>query len=219
MFMISSDNKTRILSVVNIFETGTAEGVYGNVSIYHDGKKDENGQNTRQITYGRSQTTEQGNLKDLIAAYIANKGIFAADFQPYMPQLGVKPLVDDQNFINLLKKSAKDDPIMIKTQDDFFELGGDSLKAMVIMRLVSKKFDLEISFKEFLEAKNISGISKLSGQVHCFNKESSIQACQTFSIGASKSRSITSLISSFIFPPLVMFLIYRTAHSIIFRIV
>ena len=121
MFMISSDTKTRILSVVNIFETGTADGVYGNVSIYHDGKKDENGQITRQITYGRSQTTEQGNLKDLIAAYIANKGVFAADFQPYMPKLGVTPLVDDQNFINLLKKAAKDDPIMTTTQDEFFD--------------------------------------------------------------------------------------------------
>ena len=69
--MISADNKNRILSVVNIFETGTPDGEYDDISIFNDGTG-----GSRQITYGRSQTTEQGNLKKLIEAYIANKGMF-----------------------------------------------------------------------------------------------------------------------------------------------
>ena len=114
--MITSDNKARILSVVNIFETGTADGAYDDISIFADGKN-----NTRQITYGRSQTTEQGNLKKLIEAYIANKGMFAKGLKPYIPKIGIKPLVNDKAFIMLLKWAAKEDETMIKTQDQFFD--------------------------------------------------------------------------------------------------
>lgn len=114
--MISVDNKQRILSVVNIFETGTPDGEYDDISIFKDGKG-----NTRQITFGRSQTTEQGNLKELIQSYIANKGMFANDFKPYVDKIGVTPLVDDKDFIALLQRSAREDETMIKTQDAFFD--------------------------------------------------------------------------------------------------
>jgi chitosanase len=114
--MITADNKQRILSVVNIFETGTPDGEYDDISIFNDGKG-----NTRQITFGRSQTTEQGNLKQLIQAYIANKGMFSNDFKPYVDKIGVIPLVDDKDFIALLKRSAQEDETMIKTQDTFFD--------------------------------------------------------------------------------------------------
>lgn len=110
------ENKQRILSVVNIFETGSADGEYDDISIFKDGKG-----NTRQITFGRSQTTEQGNLKQLIEAYIANKGMFANDLKPYVSKIGVTPLVDDTDFIALLKRSAQEDDTMIKTQDAFFD--------------------------------------------------------------------------------------------------
>jgi acyl transferase domain-containing protein/acyl carrier protein len=56
-------------------------------------------------------------------------------------------------------------------EDDFFELGGDSLKAMVIIRRISKEFNEEVSFKEFLEAKNVSGISKVLDEKLWINKE------------------------------------------------
>ena len=114
--MITDDKKQRILSVVNIFETGTPDGEYDDISIFNDGKG-----NTRQITFGRSQTTEQGNLKLLIQAYIANKGMFSNDFKPYVDKIGVTPLVDDKAFIALLKRAAQEDETMIKTQDAFFD--------------------------------------------------------------------------------------------------
>ena len=114
--MITVDNKQRILSVVNIFETGSPDGNYADISIFKDGKG-----GTRQITYGRSQTTEQGNLKQLIEAYIANKGMFSSDFKPYVSKIGVEPLVDDDDFIALLKRAAVDDETMKKTQDEFFD--------------------------------------------------------------------------------------------------
>ncbi len=114
--MITADNKQRILSVVNIFETGTPDGEYDDISIFSDGKG-----NTRQITFGRSQTTEQGNLKQLIQSYIANKGMFSNDFKPYVDKIGVTPLVDDKAFIALLKRAAQEDDTMKTTQDAFFD--------------------------------------------------------------------------------------------------
>jgi chitosanase len=114
--------KTRIVSVINIFETGTPDGKYDAISIYADGKPDVvKGRKTRQITYGKSQTTEQGNLKDLIADYITNKGIFSKHFEYYFPKIGIEPLVDNAMFKEVLTDAAQKDPIMRSTQDAFFD--------------------------------------------------------------------------------------------------
>ena len=115
--MITAAQKKKILQVLNVFETGTKEGKYDALVTYPDGK---NG--TRQITYGRSQTTEQGNLKALIEKYIANQGIFANDFKIYVSKIGKIPLVDDTNFKSLLRKSARQDIMMRHTQDEFFDI-------------------------------------------------------------------------------------------------
>ncbi len=109
--------KKLIEHVINVFETGTPEGKYNQVTIYADGK---NG--TRQITYGRSQTTEQGNLAKLIQLYIKKEGKYAEQFSKYIDKIGKQPLVDNKAFKYLLKTSATDDEIMRSTQDEFFDL-------------------------------------------------------------------------------------------------
>lgn len=105
----------KINKVINCFETGKPESSYGVLTILPDGPG-----KSRQITYGKQQTTEYGNLEELIEMYICMDGKFAADFKKYADVIGHKPLVDDTNFINLLK-SASNDPIMWKCQDEFFE--------------------------------------------------------------------------------------------------
>ena len=65
---ISANQKRKIIQVVNVFETGTPNGNYSNISIYADGPAI-GGQRIKQITYGRSQTTEYGVLKILIQEY------------------------------------------------------------------------------------------------------------------------------------------------------
>lgn len=118
---ISTDIKQRILEAINVFETGSAEGEYDNITIYADGKPDSRGNPTRQITFGRSQTTEQGHLKNLVQAYIDNGGTFASQLQPYMSRLGVTSLVDETDFIDILQKAAREDETMRSTQDTFFD--------------------------------------------------------------------------------------------------
>src|SRR5688500_4602517 len=102
--MITHEIKQKIMRIVNVFETGSPEGEYDALVIYPDGRG-----GSRQITYGRSQTTEQGNLRNLLERYIWLGGRFADDFQPYMDRVGRVSLVKDKRFIDLLKESARQD--------------------------------------------------------------------------------------------------------------
>jgi chitosanase len=114
--MIDVKTKQLIECVVNVFETGTPEGKYDALVVYPDGK---NG--SRQITYGRSQTTEQGNLKKLLSLYVQNGGIFRQNLSPYIEKTGNKPLANDSAFKSLLIQAAREDAIMRETQDQFFD--------------------------------------------------------------------------------------------------
>lgn len=114
--MITDTQKKLIERVVNVFETGSPEGEYDVLVVLADGKN-----RTRQITYGRSQTTEQGNLKKLLQRYIQNSGSFSAQAAPYIEQLGKVPLADDAAFKDMLIHAARQDPIMRITQDEFFD--------------------------------------------------------------------------------------------------
>lgn len=113
---IKAVHKRLIQRIINVFETGSPEGHYDSLVIHKNGKN-----NTRQITYGRSQTTEQSNLKKLIKMYIANEGEYADQFERYVGRIGVTPLVNSRKFKNLLKDAAREDEIMRTTQDEFFD--------------------------------------------------------------------------------------------------
>lgn len=112
---ITPAQKSIIENVVDCFETGSPEGNYGEICLYRDGHDGE-----RQITYGRSQTTEQGNLKDLIALYVDKGGKWAKDFREYLPKIGHVPLAGDAIF-KLLLENAGHDPVMIAAEDEFFD--------------------------------------------------------------------------------------------------
>ena len=118
---ITSIQKNKILRVINVFETGVPDGKYDSISIYKDGTV--NGVKVYQITYGRSQTTEFGNLKRMLELYISRNGMFAASFRKFMSKIGKLPsLKDNVEFKSLLKTAAKQDAIMRQTQDEFFDI-------------------------------------------------------------------------------------------------
>jgi chitosanase len=114
--MITATQKTKILRIINVFETGSPDGKYDALVVFADGKN-----NTRQVTFGRSQTTEQGNLKALLEMYVSRNGVFSAQFRPFIAIIGKTPLADNLEFKNLLRKSAREDVIMRTCQDDFFD--------------------------------------------------------------------------------------------------
>jgi len=113
---LTEQQKRIIEQVVNVFETGKPAGNYGKVTIMADGPG-----NQRQITYGRSQTTEYSNLGTLVRNYVSSNGIFSSQLQPYVNSIGVSSLVDDTRFIQLLRDSGNNDPMMVRVQDQFFD--------------------------------------------------------------------------------------------------
>ncbi len=113
---ISINQKRLFERVVNTFETGSPAGRYDAIAILNDGPGGK-----QQITYGRSQTTEYGNLRLLLQKYVAANGTFSRALKPYAEKVGVQPLIDDEKFKTLLKDSAKNDPVMRNVQDRFFD--------------------------------------------------------------------------------------------------
>ncbi len=116
--MILTPGQKRVIEqVINAFETGSAEGNYADISVFHDGPNDR-----RQITYGRSQTTEYGHLRELVTRYTDAQGAaFGGVLRPYLARIGHVPLVDDHQFKEILEMAGEEDPVMKSVQDKFFE--------------------------------------------------------------------------------------------------
>jgi chitosanase len=122
---ISEEVANRIIEVINVFETGSKRGKYGAFVAYKDFTF--KGNNYKQITYGRTQTTEFGNLKSLLKMYIDAGGAYADVFRRYVNDIGKitndEPisLWDNTELVATLKIAGNTDPIMVSTQDVFFD--------------------------------------------------------------------------------------------------
>ncbi len=113
---LEKGQKRIIERVINVFETGKADGKYGAIAIFNDGPHD-----IKQITYGRSQTTEYGNLRELVQMYVKSNGKYSSKLKPYAEKVGSVPLTDDDKFKQLLKDAGNNDPVMQTVQDEFFD--------------------------------------------------------------------------------------------------
>ena len=103
-------------AIVNIFETGTVLGKYGQVTVIeHD---------TGHLTFGRSQTTlSTGNLARLVGKYCDTGGArFGKRLEQFLGALRARDIGLDKNqkLHNLLRATA-DDPVMRAVQDAFFD--------------------------------------------------------------------------------------------------
>lgn len=114
--MLSHIQKQTAQAIVNIFETDAVLGNYSTVTVLPG--------DSGHLTYGKSQTTlGSGNLHQLIARYCdESEARYAKQLRPYLMALENRDtsLDEDQHLHNLLAACA-DDPIMIKTQDVFFD--------------------------------------------------------------------------------------------------
>ncbi len=114
--MLNETNKRTAQAIVNIFDTGSARGEYGQVTLLAG--------DTGHLTYGRAQTTlASGNLFLLIKAYVASPGArLAEEFAPYLADLQNRDVSLDLNRkLHELLRQAGDDLIMQMTQDEFFD--------------------------------------------------------------------------------------------------
>lgn len=113
---ITTSQAATARAIVNIFETSSVLGRYGQVTLIPG--------DTGRLTFGRSQTTlGSGNLHLLLAAYCANPGArFRARIAPFLSDIAAQSArVDhDLKLHNVLRASA-DDPVMRELQDEFFD--------------------------------------------------------------------------------------------------
>ena len=103
-------------AIVNIFETGRAQGEYGQVTLLAG--------DSGHLTYGRSQTTlASGNLYLLIKAYCGKEGAdYADELEGYLERLADCDLSLDNNMrFRRLLHDAGSDPVMQAVQDGFFD--------------------------------------------------------------------------------------------------
>jgi chitosanase len=102
----------RILSVA---ETGKPVWDPASVYKYNDGPK-----GTPQWTLSIGFTELGGNLKRVLEHYAQLGGAFAAQFAPYMEVMGSKHITDPE-FKNLLVQVGKEDPLMMRAQEEMFD--------------------------------------------------------------------------------------------------
>lgn len=112
--LLTSKDRDIIRRWVNSVETGSPEGNYSKVSRFYDGPGGK-----RQITYGRSQTTEAGgNLGELIDNYLAAGGKVKS-LKRYHSRRRYG-WAGNTAFAKDLEKAGKE-KIMQQAQDDFFD--------------------------------------------------------------------------------------------------
>lgn len=118
--MITDPIKDKILRVLRVMETGKSTPQYDKMTIFADGPI-RGGKRMKQITFGALQTTEFGNLDDLISHYLSLDGLYDSEFEPFEGRIGREQLWNNSTFKNLLIKAARTDPAMQKAQDWLFE--------------------------------------------------------------------------------------------------
>ncbi len=114
--MLTELQKKAAQAIVNIFETGKAEGEYGKVTLLWG--------DPGHLTYGRSQTTlASGNLFLLIKAYTEHEDAeFGDALDAYLTRLANRDTALDQDRrLQRLLRDAGDDPVMQDVQDEFFD--------------------------------------------------------------------------------------------------
>jgi len=114
--MLIETQKKTAQAIVNIFETGSARGNYGDVTLLPG--------DPGHLTYGRSQTTlTSGNLFLLLKSYCETPGArYAEALQEYLPRIAGRDLSLDRHvaFEDILRQAGVD-PIMHSVQDAFFD--------------------------------------------------------------------------------------------------
>jgi chitosanase len=114
--MLNDIQRLTAQAIVNIFETGTPVGDYGNVTLTRG--------DLGHLTYGRSQTTlSSGNLYLLVKGYCQlPDSQFGDRLSGFLERLAAIDLTldNDMTFRNLLREAGRD-PVMHMAQDQFFD--------------------------------------------------------------------------------------------------
>lgn len=97
------------------------------------------------------------SVKEDVISYDENKPLYHD--RPQLSSVYVSPQDEEEVVIvNIWENMFRIEGIGI--EDDFFELGGDSLKAITAISQIHKKLDIEVPIVEFFNSPNIKGIAQ-----------------------------------------------------------
>ena len=115
---MDSATKQKIEGIIGCIETDNPKNDYSLITLLHDGPGGE-----KQITLGKGLTElSSDDLKKCVALYVSKKGKYSDALAPYVDKIGKHPtLVNDTQFITLLKVSSKEDQLMRDSQDEIFD--------------------------------------------------------------------------------------------------
>lgn len=108
------DKKNLIKKILLAFEQSRTTIGYDKIYTWEDGPN-----SIKQITLSFG-ITEYGNLKKFIESYCKKDGRHKKEFESYIPSIGKTSLVNNSDFLKLLKDSASD-PVMQMCQDQAYE--------------------------------------------------------------------------------------------------
>ena len=114
--MLTPLQKQTAQAIVNLFETSSARGDYGAVTVIPG--------DTGHLSFGRSQTTlGSGNLHALLQRYCDNAGArFGSRLAPWLERIEQRDTsLDNELRLHNLLRATADDPVMRETQDQFFD--------------------------------------------------------------------------------------------------
>ena len=116
--MLTPLQKQTAQAIVNLFETSSARGDYGAVTVIPG--------DTGHLSFGRSQTTlGSGNLHALLQRYCDNAGArFGSRLAPWLERVEQRDTtLDNELRLHNLLRATADDPVMREMQDLFFDEG------------------------------------------------------------------------------------------------
>ena len=108
------DKKSLIKKILLAFEQSSTSIKYDAIYKYNDGPEDR-----KQITVSFG-ITEYGNLKTLIKNYCFRNGNLTEEFTPYVAKIGAESLVNNTEFLTLLKEACTED-IMKECQEQAYD--------------------------------------------------------------------------------------------------
>lgn len=116
--MVTGELKSAAQAIVNVFETGSVRGDYGNVTLIAG--------DTGHLSYGRSQVTlASGGLARLLDRYCAAPGNrLGRHLTAYLPRVSQRDVgLDNDGFLKNVLRACADDSVMREVQDAVFDEG------------------------------------------------------------------------------------------------
>ena len=105
-----------IRRIISVAETDKPVWDPASVYVYNDGN---NGR--KQCTLSIGFTADGGNLRKVLERYVEKDGGYSDEFAPWIAMIRAGDPGTDADFIALLKKVGKEDPLMMSVQEEMFD--------------------------------------------------------------------------------------------------